>query len=197
MYVPGPFAPADPTLAWRVARAHPFGVLYRPERAELAPLPWLVDEAGGRLRGHLARANTALENLDGASVQVSFQGPDAYVSPRWYAEPHVQVPTWNYVFAVATGRARTLDREETRQVLWDLCARFEPEDGYRPDQIASDFLDALLGAIVGVEVAVEDFQAKLKLSQNRSAEDHDRVKNQLEQSENPNDRAVAAWMKGR
>ena len=67
-------------------------------------LPMLLDrETGehGSLVGHLARANHHWRDarLDVESLAI-FAGPDAYISPSWYASKREGggkvVPTWNY-----------------------------------------------------------------------------------------------------
>ena len=57
-----------------------------------------------------------------------------------------------------------------------------------------DYLERLVGAIVGLEIAVEDVQAKRKLSQNRDGPDRLGVIAGLSASDSPADQAVAAAM---
>jgi hypothetical protein len=74
-------------------------------------VPFLLehDDAGRAvLRAHVARANpvwqAARRDVDSLVV---FQGPQAYVSPGWYASKaeHGKVaPTWNYVMVQARGK---------------------------------------------------------------------------------------------
>ena len=73
-------------------------------------VPLLVDRdrgPHGTLVGHLARANHHWRDLTpGVDSMAIFAGPDAYVSPSWYAtkqETGKVVPTWNYVAVHAHG----------------------------------------------------------------------------------------------
>ena len=73
-------------------------------------VPLLVDRdrgPHGTLVGHLARANHHWRDLTpGVESMAIFAGPDAYVSPSWYAtkqETGKVVPTWNYVAVHAYG----------------------------------------------------------------------------------------------
>lgn len=125
------------------------------------------------------------------TLQAQRQGRRVGVRP---SVPHQHVPTWNYAMAVATGRAERLNRAQTRAVLWELCAQFEPPDGYRPDWIKRELLDELLEAIVGIEVHVEDFTAKLKLSQNRHSEDRAGVLKALASEPYPRAPELLRWM---
>ena len=73
-------------------------------------LPFVFDpDAGehGALLGHVARNNPQWRRGAGGEALVIVRGPDAYVSPSWYAskaEHGRVVPTWNYVTAHVYGR---------------------------------------------------------------------------------------------
>ena len=56
-----------------------------------------------------------------------------------------------------------------------------------------NFDQSLLGAIVGIEISITEIQCKYKLSQNRSAEDQQKV---IEQLENRNSNVLADAMRG-
>ena len=61
----------------------------------------------GRLLGHVARNNDQWRLPALGEALVIVRGPDAYVSPSWYAtkaEHGRVVPTWNYVTAHVHGR---------------------------------------------------------------------------------------------
>ncbi len=188
MYVPKVFA-TDEQTAFRIIDENPFGILIRSADVDIAPLPFFL--RGERLFSHMASVNTLARELDGASVSVVFQGPHVYVSPRYYENPREHVPTWNYVVAHVRGRIRKLSDDETREILREMCVRFEPDEGgYRLDWIDDGFARELLQAIVGFEVEIESIEAKLKLSQNRSPTDRARVESTM--SVNAPD--VARWM---
>lgn len=193
MYVPPIFAATDET-AWRIMQDHPFGILLRHGSVEPAPLVWLADPQGGRLFGHLARANPAVPEIPEPAT-VLFQGPHGYVSPRWYRDPTAHVPTWNYVLAQAEGELRPLGRDETLAVITALCARFEPPDGYRPEATRPGLIDGLLSAIVGVELRVTRVTAKLKLSQNRAPADREGVLAALAESGPSAEPDLLDWMR--
>ncbi len=75
--------------------------------ANAVPFTLRDDPAGTVLRAHLGRANDQVAELrHGGPALVIFQGPQAYVSPSWYAtkQQHGKVvPTWNYVVVQARG----------------------------------------------------------------------------------------------
>jgi transcriptional regulator len=197
MYLPSEFTASDPELAWALVESQPFGLLLDLVGGSVSHLPFLIGRSDGRpnrLRGHVALRNPVASRLSGARVTVVFTGPNAYVSPLWYARPDRHVPTWNYVAVQITGTASVLENDATRELLDELCARFEPPDGYRPSHLAPELLDALVAGIVGFEIQVERFEGKLKLSQNRSAEDRSRVMQALQTRAGGDDHAVLEWM---
>lgn len=191
LYTPADFA-ADSGIGWQIIREQPFGLLLLPDGA-IAPLPLLCDECSLELRGHVARANPVSSAPDGTDVTVLFLGPHAYVSPTWYAKPREQVPTWNYVFVRMSGTLSWLEPADTRRVLDDLCAKFEEPEGYSPDTVNPAQMDEMMGAISGFRIRVHDVQAKLKLSQNRSPEDRERVRRHFEEAPAPGPE-LAGWM---
>jgi transcriptional regulator len=170
-------------------------------------LPVLVDrDAGpyGRLRGHLARANPHWRTIDGASTLVIFPLVDGYVSPSWYpskAEHGKVVPTWNYELVHVHGTVRVHDDPAwVRLLVTDLTDRHEsarsaPPARWRVTDAPSDFIEAQLRAIVGVEVEISSIEAKRKLSQNRPDRDRAGVETALATSDRPGDRDVADAMR--
>ena len=73
------------------------------------PLPLFLDESEGEhgvLYGHVAKANPQWKLPPIGDALAIFGGPDAYVTPSWYAtkqETGKVVPTWNYVAVHAYG----------------------------------------------------------------------------------------------
>ena len=189
MYVPDHFRPTDGEIAdlldgiaaGELITATADGLL-----ATLLPLIWEPTSASdpqpdggirGRLMGHVARNNRQWKDPPVADAMVIVRGPDAYISPSWYATKREHgrvVPTWNYVTVHLHGRlvvhddpawcernVRALvERHESRRAHpWDV------------DDAPPAYIEGQLKAIVGLEVLVTRIEAKTKLSQNRSKED--------------------------
>ena len=139
------------------------------------PLHFSPDPAPhGTLYGHIARANPlARPGSANGDVLAVFQGPEAYVSPSWYAtkaETGKVVPTWNYAVVHAHGTLRLVDDPAwLRARLEELTSAQEGafatpwQVGDAPD----DYIEKLLRAIVGVEIAVTSLVGKWKVSQNQ------------------------------
>jgi transcriptional regulator len=183
MYIPAHFALTDPGAMHRIIREHPLGVLVTTSESGLDAnhIPFELDASVGEhglLTAHVARANPVWQQCsDGASVLVIFRGNESYISPNWYPskhETHRQVPTWNYEVVHVHGRLFVQDDEKfTRGVVARLTRTHEaPEPRpWRMGDSAPDYIDGMLRAIVGIEIAIDRIEGKAKLSQNREARD--------------------------
>ena len=179
VYLPPMFSETRPEVLIEHIERYEFGLLVSHGAAGIvaSQIPFLVERRDGRLAllGHLARANPQLADLEaGGAVLAVFAGPHAYISPSWYAQGPA-VPTWNYATVHAYGAARTIaDPAWLRVLLGRLSRRHEgrePGPAWRAEDLPEDYLAAMLGGIVGVEIAVERLEGKFKLSQNRPAAD--------------------------
>jgi transcriptional regulator len=149
-------------------------------------LPFAYDPAAGEhgtLYGHVARNNDQWRKPALGESLVIVRGPDAYVSPSWYAakaEHGRVVPTWNYVTAHVYGRLVVHDDPVwVEDVVRRLTAKHEAAraavPGQPPEWAVDDapraFIEGQLRAIVGLELQITRIEAKAKLSQNRPATD--------------------------
>ncbi|MFM5922607.1 MAG: FMN-binding negative transcriptional regulator [Novosphingobium sp.] len=138
----------------------------------------IISTGDGAVQFHLARGNALAKHLAGTTALVVVNGPDGYVSPRWLADPG-QVPTWNYVALELEGPVRRIDAEATLALVADLSDRHEAqiEEGepWTMDKLTPERTRALLTGIVGFEMEVQAWRETLKLSQNKSPEDRQRL----------------------
>jgi transcriptional regulator len=126
----------------------------------------------------VARANPVWQQcLPSADVMVIFRGDETYISPNWYPskhETHRQVPTWNYEVVHVFGRLTVRDDEKfMRGVVARLTRTHEAQEPkpWKMGDSAPDYIDGMLKAIVGLEITIERFEGKSKLSQNRESRD--------------------------
>ncbi len=203
MYSPPAFRWRDRTAALDFARAHNFAAMITVVDGApvLTHLPVLIDPDGARLRGHVARANPHAAHIDGVSHLFVFSGPHAYVSPDWY-KTEEDVPTWNYVAAHVSGKARALaDEADIDRLLSDLsdqeeARRFDLETGHfwKIDKLDAKDHARMRRAILAFEIEIEAVEAKAKLSQNKRPEVAANVIGVLSRSPQERERAVAALM---
>jgi transcriptional regulator len=193
MYLPKHFAQNDRELLAAFIDYYAFGVLVTvfENRPFASHIPFLYDRDANVLLGHIARANPQWQHFsNGADVMVIFQGPHAYVSPSWYLAPGV--PTWNYAVVHVYGTAQALDAgARISDIIERLTEKFERNN--QPPWLPK-YEQKQLAAIVGIEIRVKEVQGKFKLSQNRSAADHDAVVAKLKASGSENDMALAKLM---
>ena len=82
------------------------------------PLPLFLDESEGErgvLYGHVAKANPQWRSVPIGEALAIFMGPEAYVTPSWYAtkqETGKVVPTWNYIAVHAYGPVEFFEEPE-------------------------------------------------------------------------------------
>lgn len=161
-------------------RDHPLATLvtWQHGGADADHLPLMFDPAANVLRGHVARANPLWQVAGGQRVLAVFQGPQAYVTPSWYAtkaQTHQVVPTWNYGVVHAHGVLRVVDDAPWLHALvTQLTVRQEAErdNPWAVGDAPHAYVQQMLHAIVGIEIAVTELIGKWKLSQNRNAADH-------------------------
>lgn len=164
------------------------------------PLPLFIDEREGEhgvIYGHLARANPQWRVPPIGDGLAIFMGPDAYVTPGWYAakqETGKVVPTWNYVAVHAAGPVEFFDdADRLLEAVTRLTALHEGGQAspWAVSDAPADFIRAQLRGIVGLRMPIARLEGKRKMSQNRSQADRTGVIAGLAASERPSDRHVA------
>lgn len=183
-------------------RAYPLAVLVTNTSGSLEAnhLPLLIDplpSPQGTLRGHVARANPLWRQLHETEALAVFQGPQVYVTPSWYPEKRVSgkvVPTWNYAVVHARG---PLIIHDDRDWLRDLVSRLtQQQEAGLPqpwgiNDAPADYIERMLGAIVGIEIRISRIEGKWKVSQNRTEKDRAGVVDGLTQITDPQAQAMA------
>lgn len=184
MYVPPAFREDRPQAIHALIEAHPLALLVSTgeDGPTANPVPMLLDPSADVLRCHLARANGQIGELRaaqaaGREVLAVFQGPQAYISPGWYAskaEHGRVVPTWNYLIVQERGVPRVIDDADwLRGQVGALTDRHEAglADPWSVGDAPDGFVAAQLRGIVGLELPLTRVTGKWKASQNRPAAD--------------------------
>jgi transcriptional regulator len=203
MYLPKSFEPPEATALQQFMRAHPFAALVTMTSHGLDAnhVPFVFDpepSPHGTLRGHVARANPVWRECAGAECLVIFQGPDSFITPSWYStkqETGAVVPTWNYVVVHAHGTVRVVeDAAWLRAHVEALTTLLEAgrEAPWAVSDAPEDYIQKLVGAIVGIEMPIARLTGKWKLSQNRSERDRTGVVNGLRREESESARTMAS-----
>lgn len=142
-------------------------------------IPLLLDPEPapyGTLLGHLARPNPQAQGAIGEALAI-FLGPDAYITPSWYAtkrETGRVVPTWNYVAIHAYGLLEFIDDPvHARDHITRLTRRHEEGRPvpWAPSDAPEDFIAGLVRGIIGFRLTIARLEGKWKMSQNRPLPD--------------------------
>ena len=182
MYNPPSFRESRLDVLHALIRQYPLGILITGTGGLMAnPIPFLVepeDSGPGRLLAHMSRGNDQLQALrDGGEVLIVFQGPQAFITPSWYAsktEHGKVVPTWNYVTVQVRGQATVNDDAAwLRDHVGAMTASREASraEPWAVENAPEDFIAAQLRGIAGIEIAITAIEGKWKVSQNRNCAD--------------------------
>ncbi|HEY0938871.1 MAG TPA: FMN-binding negative transcriptional regulator [Steroidobacter sp.] len=206
MYLPKHFEELNVATMHELIRAHPLATLVTTSSAgidanhipfHLAELP----EPFGTLRGHVARANPILADIaTGAPALAIFHGPDAYITPAWYPtkkETGKVVPTWNYAVVHAHGFLKPVeDKDWLRTQLEALTTHNEAPfaEPWAVSDAPEDYVEKLLGAIVGIEMVITRLVGKWKVSQNQPPRNRASVAEGLRSTDSAGAQAIADLM---
>ena len=202
MYIPPAFRDDDLAAVHAAMRAARLSSLVTATADGLiaTPLPFILDASEGDqgvLWGHVARANPQWKAEPTSEALAIFMGPDAYITPSWYAEKEATgkvVPTWNYVAVHAYGQVEFFDEPgRLLEVVTRLTNLYEGARAspWSVSDAPARFLEAQLRGIVGVRLPITRLEGKRKMSQNRSEADRSGVAKGLAASDRESDRAVA------
>jgi len=183
MYVRKEFEETRPEVLYQLIRSHPLCTLIshsQPTGLRANHIPFFLRESAlskGMLQGHIARSNPLCgEIAEAIDVLAIFHGPQAYITPSWYASKSVHgrvVPTWNYAVVHVYGTARLVeDAEWLRSQLHALTTENEGRfpTPWQISDAPKDFIEKMMSAIVGVEISITHCLGKWKVSQNQTAD---------------------------
>jgi transcriptional regulator len=167
----------DPEEIRRLVRENPWATFVSHTDGGLVAshYPVLLDDAASTgehivLVSHFGRPDEQLHQLGSSEILVIIQGPHGYISPSWYT-PDDFVPTWNHVTAHLYGTPELLEPEENFAVLDRLTDHFEAR---MPDpkslHIDEESARRIAKGTVGLRLRVTRFDARAKLSQNKTPE---------------------------
>lgn len=160
-----------------------FGMVFAqtPDGPRVAHTP-LIATGDGAVQFHLSRGNALTRHLEGGTALIVVNGPDAYVSPRWY-DNRDTVPTWDYVALELEGRVRRMADEGLEAFLHAAIAKHEARLAgapWRAEESSEKVWAGLFRGITGFEMEVLAWRPTFKLSQNKPAATRERIADGLE-----------------
>jgi transcriptional regulator len=161
-------AVSDPLIVRRLIEENPWATLVSRAGDEVVAshYPVLLEEGDDGtivVVTHLGRPDERIHDLGTGEMLMIFAGPSGYVSPSWYADGAVRIPTWNFSVAHCYGVPEILSPEENVAVLNRLVEHFE-KDVERPELLDPALAAAYAPGTVGIRMVVTRFVAKMKLS---------------------------------
>lgn len=176
------FLLTDPDEVRRLIRENPWMTIVSPTASGLVAshYTFLLDEAASTgddivLIGHLGRPDEVNHELGQHEVMLIVQGPNGYISSSWYAPADI-IPTWNHVTAHLWGTPEILTDDENLEALDRLTNHFEQHVAEpRGMHLDPEYSRRVARGTVGVRLRVSRFDARAKLSQNKSPEVVDRI----------------------
>lgn len=179
MYVRSYFKENRPEVLHDLIATNPLGTLVTlsSNGLQASHIPFEIDSTAGQfgiLRAHVPRSDPIWsDRREDVEPMVVFQGPQAYISPSWYAtkqEDSKVVPTYNYAVVHAYGPMRVIeDPAWLLEFLGKLTARHEQQVGknWKIEDAPADYIEKMLSAIVGIEIPITRIEGKWKTSQNQ------------------------------
>jgi transcriptional regulator len=202
MYTPPPFRP-DRAASLAFASARGFGTVcaYDGAKPIASALPFCVEylsDGTPCAAFHVARGNALIALADGKSKWLfAINGKDTYISPDWYASPD-QVPTWLYQAVHLSGPVRAMTSQELGAHLDALSAKFEswlaPKPPWTTGKMTAGRREAMMKAIVGLVMTVEDVEGSFKLNQHKSDVDHAAISDALARQGDADAQAIGKQM---
>ncbi|TQL47740.1 PaiB family negative transcriptional regulator [Homoserinimonas aerilata] len=189
----------DPEEVKRLIRSSPWATIVSNTAKGLVASHYPVvieeDHEGISIVSHVGRPDDRALELGQHEVMVIIQGPHGYVSPGWY-DGVPAVPTWNHVTAHLYGTPEILSDEENWRVLGDLVHHFEDAMPH-PNLLEhnEEYGRSIMAGTVGFRLVVDRFEARAKLSQNKSDEVIENVIAELDHGENYSQPHLAAEMR--
>ncbi|MCB1471142.1 MAG: FMN-binding negative transcriptional regulator [Rhizobiaceae bacterium] len=151
-----------------------------PEGILATQVPMLVREAEDGtvvLAAHVARGNPHWRVAAASPSLAIFQGPQAYMSPRWYPtkeETGKVVPTWLYVSIHAHGRlAAITDGAWINSQIDELTNTHEAAETapWKVSDAPDSYIASMSRGIVGLEFSVDRLEGTWKLNEEESLAD--------------------------
>ena len=201
MYIPPKFKLKDAAQISAYIRQYPFATLIT--AADNHPiathLPFILEQEGEQwyLLSHMARANPQWKLLEAHQPLVVFQEPHAYISPTYY-EKEENVPTWNYVAVHVYGNVEMLfEPEQAVETLEKTIAVFEKEFQGQWENLDEGYKNRLLKGMVAFRIKIQNLEAKEKLSQNKTAQEREKISAGLSKASDSSAQQLGEIMKNK
>lgn len=179
MYLPKHFEETNVEAIFNLMRSQPLATLITSSSGGLNAnhIPLLHTDSPtpfGKLQGHVPRSNPlASSEMSGLEALAIFHGPNAYISPSWYAskrESGQVVPTWNYMVVHVYGQLRIIDDPVWVRTQVEALTELNEsqfEEPWKVSDAPDSYVNRLIRSLVGIELEITKLVGKKKASQNQ------------------------------
>lgn len=177
-------AVSDEAVVRRLIAENPWATIVSQNDGELVAshYPVLLDDRAAAdeltVVTHVGRPDERIHDLGASEVLLIVAGPHGYISPSWYSEGTMRVPTWNFSVAHCYGLPEILDQDENLRVLTRLVEHFERQVE-RPAYLDQEVGARIAPGTVGLRIPITRFVCKVKMSQDKDPESQERVMEEL------------------
>jgi len=165
------FESTDPDVVRRLIRENPWGTLVSSSDRGLVAshYPILLDEdaTGLTVVTHVGQPDEQIHDFGEREMMLIVQGRHGYISPSWYVDEPMPVPTWNFSVAHCYGVPQILEPAENYEVLSRLVEHFERHVEH-PALLEPEWAAPIAQRTVGIRLPITRFVCKVKLSQNKN-----------------------------
>lgn len=154
------------------------------------PVEVVESENGWTVYGHLSGANPQKKTLGEGEALLIFQGPQTYISARWYTE--VDVPTWDYMIVHVYGKVREIHGAELYSLLSRLVQNHEANTSYRLEELPQEMVQKEIKGVFGFALDVTRIDAGSKLSQGKTEAERENIVRELVKRGDENSTKIAA-----
>lgn len=203
LYTPKHFEQKDFGRTLRLIRDNPLSTIISGSSSylstqvslEISHIPFTIrsyDESTREilLIGHMAKQNDQVAQLEktGEATVVFRSSYDSYISAAWYEskkEHHKVVSTWDYAALHCDCEVRVIrdDPQWMLGMLEETTGNYEGmrngdnliEERWKVSDAPTEYINALMKGIVGLEVKVKAFKSKVKANQNKPAKDVSKI----------------------
>jgi transcriptional regulator len=187
MYIPSHFEETRLEVMHQLMHAYPLAsmVVLTDDGLVANHIPFFLSEVEGEfgmLRGHVARSNPIWQRFKPeCEALIIFSGAQHYITPSWYPtkkDAGKAVPTWNYAVVHAHGHVQVLHESAwIRSHLEELTNRNKStiDSDWQVSDAPADYIERMMGMIVGIEIPIARLEGKWKVSHNQPAQNRDGV----------------------
>ncbi|HDR9482554.1 TPA: FMN-binding negative transcriptional regulator [Burkholderia aenigmatica] len=190
---------------YRLIRTYPLATLIGAAEHGLEAnlLPMELDETGvqARLLGHVAKKHSVATFPSSSEVIAVFQSPNAYISPRWYANGQRSgrvAPSWDYIAVEVRGQISFVD--DPQWIISHLESLTEAQESGRSNpwalkEATPEFVEGASKHLLGFEIVISKVSGKRFLSQQRTETDRLSVAHNLKWSKSASAQELATLIR--